>query len=144
MTLGRIGGIYAALWAGNDLADHWIQTDHQATTKAEPGRKGQVACAAHVATLTATQALALGLVCAATGERLNPRRVAAGFTLSAVTHYWADRRTPLARLATKTRKGAFVNLGDPKAAPTGTGAYALDQALHHTAAFIAATIIGGN
>lgn len=140
MTFRDIGTVYAALWAGSDLADHWIQTEHQATTKHKPGPAGQRACAAHVATLTATQALTLAGLCATTGHRLNPRRVALALALNATTHYVADRRTPLARLATKVRREGFYKLGDGYAAPTGTGAYALDQSFHHPITLIAAAI----
>lgn len=54
-------------------------------------------------------------------------RVAAALSISAVTHYAADRREPLKRLAQATGKG---NFWDP--APPLGGAYALDQALNVT------------
>jgi hypothetical protein len=59
--------------------------------------------------------------------------------VSAISHYVADRRTPLRRLAglldRPTGKPAFWSLGLPRPGrddnPTlGTGAYALDQSWH--------------
>jgi hypothetical protein len=139
-ALGRVGGTYAALYAAHSVADHWIQTHHQAITKGQLDRDGQLACAKHVATLTATQAITLGLTVAATGERLNPRRVALGLAVNGLSHYWADRRYTLKALAEKVGKGEFAAFGDPVAAPCGSGAYALDQSWHHAWLLIAALI----
>ncbi|MFG2903946.1 hypothetical protein ACGF13_02585 [Kitasatospora sp. NPDC048286] len=128
--------------AAGDVADHWIQTDHQATTKGHHDHNGQSsaagrrACAAHVATYTATQAAALLAGSRLLGVRLRPGPVAAALALSAVTHYIADRREPLRRLADATGKGAFVRLTDHGM----NGAYTLDQAWHHAAETVAAII----
>ncbi|MEU8511618.1 hypothetical protein AB0C76_08535 [Kitasatospora sp. NPDC048722] len=62
--------------------------------------------------------------------------MAAALALSAVTHYIADRREPLRRLADATGKGRFVRLADHGM----NGAYALDQAWHHAAETVAALI----
>lgn len=126
---------FAALYAAHQVADHWIQTPHQANTKGTPGWRGRRACAAHVATYTLAQAGALAAVCAVTGERPRPARVAAALALSAATHYVADRRTPLRRMAEATGHGEFFTLGAPRAGrddnpSLGTGAYAMDQSWH--------------
>lgn len=148
MSLGRLGGVYALLHAGHEVADHWLQTADQVKHKGDEDSVGRFACARHVAGLTATQAVFLALGCAATGERLNARRVAVGLAFNAVTHYAADRRDHglLPKLAEKLAfmgKDGFYRFGDPEAAPCGTGAYALDQAFHIGALAITAAIITG-
>lgn len=150
MSLGRLGGVYALLHAGHAVGDHWTQTNPQAQRKGDEGPEGRKACAAHVATLTATQVVFLAGGALAAGERLSPRRVALGLAVNAVSHYAADRRGYgiLPKLAGKlawTGKKEFYELGDGKAAPCGTGAYALDQAWHvGWLAFTAAIIAGGH
>lgn len=48
-----------ALLVAHTVADHWIQTDHQATNKGRAGWPGRAACLAHVAGYTAVTALAV-------------------------------------------------------------------------------------
>ncbi len=134
---------YALLRAAADVADHWIQTDHQAANKGQHDHNegqssaaGRRACAAHVATYTATQGAALLFGSRALGVRLRPGPVAAALALSAVTHYIADRREPLRRLADATGKSRFVRLADHGM----NGAYCLDQAWHHAFETAAAVI----
>src|SRR3982750_3873607 len=88
-------GVFAALFVAHQVADHWIQTQHQADCKGRPGWPGRIACAAHVASYTATAMVALAASRLALGIPLNPWRVLVGLLVSAVTHYIADRRTPL-------------------------------------------------
>ncbi|MFJ3221466.1 hypothetical protein ACIPLC_36805 [Kitasatospora sp. NPDC086801] len=114
--------VYALLRASATLADHWIQTDHQAATKGRPTPAGRRACAAHVAAYTATQAATLLLGTHALGIRPKPRRLLAALALSATTHYLADRREPLRRAADFTRRGDFVRLAEHGM----NGAYLLD------------------
>jgi hypothetical protein len=69
----------------------------------------------------------------------------AGQLVSAVTHYWADRRTTLARLADALGKGGYYRLGAPRPGrddnlSLGTGAYALDQSWHWLWLGVAATV----
>ena len=130
----RFAASYALLRAAADVEDHWVQTDHQAATKGQhdhnPGQTsaaGRRTCAAHVATYTATQAAALLAGSRILGIRPRPGRVAAALALSAVTHYVADRREPLRRLADATGSRDFVRLADHGM----NGAYCLDQAWHH-------------
>jgi hypothetical protein len=141
--VARFAACYALLRSAADVADHWIQTDHQAATKGQHDHTegqstaaGRRACAAHVATYTATQAAALLGGGALLGMRLRPGRVAAALALSAVTHYVADRRDPLRRLADATGKSRFVRLADHGV----NGAYALDQAWHHCFETLAAAL----
>ncbi|MFF0389361.1 hypothetical protein ACFYS8_11785 [Kitasatospora sp. NPDC004615] len=140
----RFAASYALLRAAADVADHWVQTDHQAGTKGQHDHNGgqssaagRAACAAHVATYTATQALVLLAGSRLLGFRLRPGRVAVALALSAVTHYVADRREPLRRLADATGSGPFYRLTDHGM----NGAYALDQAFHHAFETAAALIV---
>ena len=147
-AIGRLGGVYALLHAGHDVGDHWVQTNDQAMYKGDYGLAGHRACAAHVATLTATQAAFLTAGALAAGERLSPRRVALGLAVNAVSHYAADRRAhgvlpPLARALWRYGKADFLAAGDGRAAPCGTGSYALDQAWHAGWLAVAAAIIAG-
>lgn len=148
MSLGRLGGVTALLLAGHEAGDMWIQTDDQAEDKGAPGWKGRLACARHVATLTATQAVFLAFGATASGEKLNPRRVALGLAFNAATHYAADRREhgllpKLARKLSWIGKDKFLAVGDGKAAPCGTAAYGLDKAFHIAVLPLAAAIITG-
>ncbi|MFI5836904.1 DUF3307 domain-containing protein [Micromonospora sp. NPDC051300] len=135
--------VFAALYVAHQVADHWVQTQWQADTKGQPGWLGRLACAAHVATYTLTAAVALTTVVLATGLRLDPWGVAVGLAVSAVSHYIADRRTPLRRLAAALGAARFYRLGQPRPGhddnpSLGTGAYALDQSWHYAFLFIAA------
>lgn len=138
----RFASAYALLRMAADLGDHWIQSDHQAVTKGQHDENdgqsswtGRIACTAHVATYTATQAAVLYAGSRALGLRLKPSRVAAALALSAATHWWADRRIHLKALADATGKERFYALGGPLG-----GAYALDQAFHHAVETVAAVI----
>lgn len=146
MSLAALGGVYALLRAGHDIGDYWIQTNDQAKLKGEAGERGQRACAAHVASLIATQAVFVAAGCLVTGQRLKPSRVALGLTFNAITHYAIDRREhgvlpKLVDRFPKLGKRAFYELGDYKVAPCGTGAHALDQTCHHGSDIIAAAVM---
>ncbi|MDG4788081.1 DUF3307 domain-containing protein [Micromonospora sp. WMMD1102] len=138
--------VFAALYAAHQVADHWVQTQHQADHKGRPGWPGRAACAAHVATYTLTAVVALALLAAVTGWRPDPGALLTGLAVSAVTHYIADRRSPLFRLALVLGSGQFWTLGAPRPdrddnPSLGTGAYALDQSWHVGWLFVAALII---
>ncbi len=137
---------FVALYAAHQVADHWTQTEHQACTKGQPGWTGRLACAGHVATYTLTSLAALIAAAAVLDLPLHPGKVAAALTVSAATHYFADRRTPLRRLAQLSGHADFWQLGAPRPGhddnPTlGTGAYAMDQSWHIAWLFVAARII---
>lgn len=148
---------FVALFVAHQVADHWVQTSHQAGHKGLPGWEGRVACAAHVASYTLCTTLAVVAVWLLLDLPLTLPGVALGQLVSAVTHYWADRRTTLAALAARLGLGGFYRLGTPRPVrvavvdehghaahdaddtpvtvpadtPTlGTGAYALDQSWH--------------
>jgi uncharacterized MAPEG superfamily protein len=142
---------FVALYAAHEVADHWVQTHHQSMAKGLPGWRGRAACARHVASYTVTQVLALLATAAVTGARSSLLAVAAGVALSALSHYWADRKTTLAALAGCLRrfgKDGFYRLGMPRPGhddnpSLGTGAYALDQSFHVLFLFAAALVIAG-
>lgn len=137
---------YALLRAAAAIGDMWVQTDtcarikgatdtnpvidHDEETGAEIAvhgtREGQLACLHHCATYTATQAAALLVGSRVLGLRLKPGRVAAALAVSFATHYVADRRRPMARLAEATGKKAFYDRLSPVC-----GQFELDQAWHH-------------
>lgn len=137
--------VFAALWVGHQVGDHWVQTERQAATKMAPGWGGRRACAAHVVTLTVTKAACLGLVVAVLGVRVSGALVATGLALDAASHYWADRRVTLRKLASEAGHSQFWRLGQPREGHDdnpvlGTGAYALDQSWHAGWLFLAALI----
>jgi len=146
VSLARLGGVFALLHGGHAAGDYWVQTGTCAAAKGGDGWEGRKACAIHVTTLTATQALVLAAGAWVVGERLPARSVAVGLAVNAVSHYFADRRTPLRRLAERLGKGEFYHFGkDHDHAPClGNGAYALDQAWHIAWLTVAAAIIAGN
>lgn len=135
-ALLTFAGVLGALHAAHHVGDHWVQTDRQAATKGEPGRAGQLACAAHVATYTAVAGVALMILVWRLGLELSGPATTVGLSVSAITHYVADRREPLRRLAATLRLG-FYNVR------TGgiNGAYLLDQSWHTGWLFVSAVII---
>lgn len=132
------------LTAAGAVGDFWVQNDTCAQTKgaydddetAHGTAAGRRACAHHVATYTATQALALVAGNKALNLGLRPSRLAAALALSAATHYVADRRRPLRQLADALGKGDFyrVNAGGMN------GAFHLDQAWHRGWEAVAAVV----
>lgn len=138
----RIALVLAAWKTAHNYADHIGQDSGDAGTKDKPGAEGRAACARHVVNMTATKLCALAVAGAVTGIRLSPKRVAVAMALDAASHYVIDRRTPLRKLAEALGKSEFYELGDPDAAPSGTGAYAMDQAVHDLALFLAALYAG--
>ncbi|MFE9341321.1 transcriptional regulator [Streptomyces sp. NPDC007063] len=145
--------VYVALYIGHSLGDHWVQSSCQAASKGQPGWSGRLACARHILSLTTTKGAVLAPVVLMLDLPLTLVGLVAGLFLDAASHYWADRRTTLARLAGRCGKAEFYSLGtaDHPAAPTtaagkpaahlGTGAYALDQSWHILWLGIAALII---
>jgi hypothetical protein len=135
-AVATVAAASAALGAAHTVADHWIQTQRQADRKGLPGWPGRLACAAHVATYTATALVALLALAWRTGLTLSPAHVAAGLAVSAVSHYVADRRAPLRWAADRLGK-------NPAWLERGGGLYAMDQSWHIGWLFVAALIIGG-
>lgn len=135
----------AALYAAHGVGDHWIQTDHQAGRKGDPGVAGALACAGHVAGYTAATTAAVVAVTRATGTRVPLRALLAGQMVIAASHYVMDRRPWGRAIMRRAGKGRFAELGTPREGrddnPTlGTGAYALDQSWHLGWAAVAALV----
>lgn len=120
-----------ALLFAHHLGDYWIQTHHQAMTKGQPGPAGVRACLGHVATYTFTTAAFGSAVWVWLELDITLAGFVAGQVVSAVTHYWADRRHTLAGLARRLGKSDFYDNG---------GAAHLDQSWHWTWLFIAAVL----
>lgn len=130
--------VFIALYIAHSVGDHWVQTSCQAATKGLPGWTGRLACGRHVLGLTLTKGVLLVPVALVLGLRLSVLGLVAGLGIDLATHYWADRRTTLARLADRCGKAEFYSLGTgthpahpvteegQPAATLGTGAYALD------------------
>lgn len=137
--------VAVTLTAGHYVGDYWVQTGGQAAGKGGPGWAGRRACAAHVATYTLTLAAFLAAAWWRLSLPLAPASVAAGLAVSAVSHYAADRRRPLERLAgwlgrtVVPGKLGFYRSGDGLA----SGAAHLDQAWHLAWLFAAALVIAG-
>ncbi|WP_019808219.1 DUF3307 domain-containing protein [Saccharomonospora halophila] len=137
--------VLPSLLVAHQVADHWVQTSHQSARKGRAGWVGRWNCAKHVASYTVVTAVAVGVVWAVLGLSITPAGFVAGQAVSAVTHYWADRRTTLARLAALLRLEGFYRLGAPRPGrddnpSLGTGAYQLDQSWHWAWLFAAALV----
>lgn len=143
----RFGVAYAVLTAAHEIGDYLVQRDADAVAKGRHGTDGIAACSRHVASYTATQALALYAADRHLGLGLNARRAAAGLALSAVTHYAADRcaghwadDTASAPLLVRAMHAAGKTTWltrDPGAGPL------LDQAWHKGWIALAAAVAAG-
>jgi hypothetical protein len=145
MDAATFASVGFGLLVAHNVADHWVQTSHQAGMKGLPGWAGRKACAAHVATYTVTTAVTVVLLWSVLDLAISPLGFIVGQLTSAVTHYWADRRFTLAALCDRTGKTSFYRLGMPRDdhddnPSLGTGAYALDQSWHWAWLFVAALI----
>jgi hypothetical protein len=129
--------VAVTLYAAHQAGDYWIQTSTQAARKGLAGCPGRSACATHVATYTLTLGVFLALAAAWLRLPLSAPWTLAGLGVSAVTHYFADRRKPLERFAAAAGKRPFWDAGEGLA----TGAALLDQAWHWTWLFVSALII---
>ena len=133
--IGTFAGVAVGLLISHEFADHWVQTEHQSATKGRHDNTGRLACARHVASYTAVTAVTVLVLWGAFRLDITWPGFVTGQLLSAVTHYWADRRFTLARLAVLAGHAPFYALGAPRDGrddnpSLGTGAYALDQSWH--------------
>jgi hypothetical protein len=113
-TVATASLIGFGLLIAHTVADHWAQTTGQIHDKDLPGAKGRWACAAHVASYTALlTAVVVGLQ-VLFDLPLHWYGILAGQAISAGTHYWADRRSTLTRLAEILGKGELYRLGQPR------------------------------
>ena len=131
--------VAVTIYAAHQCGDYWVQTSGQAARKGLPGWEGRLACAEHVGTYTASLIAFLWIAQAWTGMLSDMRWAVAGLALSAVTHYFSDRRKPLAWVAARLGKRGFYEAGTGLA----TGAGLLDQAWHWGWLFASALVISG-
>lgn len=108
--------VLPGLMVAHHVADHVVQTHHQATRKHLPGWSGRLACARHVATYTLTTAATVALLWWLFALPITPLGFVLGQVVSAVTHYVADRRAPLEWLVNRwplrqMGKAEFYRLG---------------------------------
>jgi hypothetical protein len=146
MHAATFAAVFAALFVAHSVGDHWVQTSAQSAAKGRPGWAGRLAGARHVATLTLTKVVVLLPAAALLGLHLAWPGVVIGLGVDAVSHWWADRRTTLARLAAAIGQSGFYRLGAPRPGhddnpSLGTGAYALDQSWHYLWLLVAALVI---
>jgi Protein of unknown function (DUF3307) len=140
VTAGTFAAVFAALLAGHQIGDYWVQTNGQAMGKSLPGWAGRFACAGHVVSYTVALTVTLCVAWWWLRLPLSLAGVYVGLAVSAVTHYFADRRKPLERVARLIPgKIGFYRAGDGLA----TGAALLDQAWHYCWLFVAALVISG-
>lgn len=125
---------FAALYAAHQVADHWIQTQHQATHKDADGWAGRINCAAHVATYTLVAVVALTAVSLTLDLPFAVGQTMAGLTVSGVSHFIIDRRASLRWLAGRLGKDAGW-------LEHGGGLYALDQSAHVGFLFVASLLV---
>jgi hypothetical protein len=131
---GDFAAVAVAYLAGHYAGDYWAQTQWQALTKGKDGREGRLACAAHVAVYTVVLAAFLALTAGKLGMDVTVWRAVLGLGVSAATHYAADRREPLRKLAVLLGKGEWWDSG---------GAPLLDQSWHLGWLFGAALLTAG-
>ncbi|MEV6755798.1 transcriptional regulator [Streptomyces sp. NPDC051214] len=146
MAAAVFAAVFVALYVAHSVGDHWVQTSCQSAHKGRPGWVGRLAGARHVSTLTATKLALLLPVLWLLNLSVTVPGLVIGLGIDAVTHWWADRRSTLARLADRLGLGGFYRLGTPRPdrddnPHIGTGAYALDQSFHHLWLFVAALVI---
>lgn len=146
MDASAFATVFVALYVAHSVGDHWVQTSAQSAAKGCPGWPGRLADARHVASLTVTKLVVLLPVVWLLDVHLSVPGLLLGLGVDAVTHWWADRRSTLARLAEALGLGGFYRLGAPRPGcddnpSLGSGAYALDQSFHHLWLLVAALIV---
>ncbi|MFF5082503.1 DUF3307 domain-containing protein [Actinoplanes sp. NPDC000266] len=126
----------ATLIAAHQLADHIIQTDTDASTKAAPGWHGWRHLLVHIGTYHLTALVMLVITAVALDISLSVSGIIAGLSFSAVTHAFLDRRWPIRWILNHTGSAAFADRQTPIC-----GMYLADQALHYFCLWIAAILI---
>jgi hypothetical protein len=131
MLSGDFAAYAVTLFVAHAVADYWIQTHRQAMTKGERRPEGVRACLGHVATYTAATMLFGAWSWWHLDLDIGIGGFVAGQLVSAISHYWADRRYTLAWLAKRLGKEGYYNSG---------GAAALDQSWHLLWIWVAAQV----
>lgn len=134
-TLAAFAGVWAVRWAAHDIGDLWAQTHHQALTKGAAGRAGAWSCLKHVLTYEATAAVFFAFAAVFVDFGIDPIAFAAGVVVSGVSHFVADRRSPLRRIAQACNSGDLYQLEQGV-----HGAFQLDRSWHKAWIFAAALV----
>jgi Protein of unknown function (DUF3307) len=125
--------VFVLLYVAHLLADYVLQTDAQASLKADRTRAGWWANLTHAATHVIVCAVALGVgAFALDGLDLPAGRTVAAVAWVGVTHAFIDRRWPIAWWMDHTGSADFRTRG---------GAAHVDQAAHVVALAVAALVI---
>lgn len=129
-------GLYAAvgftLFAGHYLGDYASQTDRQAAGKTAAGWSGRRALTAHIVSYHLTVAVILTVTAAVLSLPLTVAGIAAGATVSTVTHTALDRGPTLRWIMRRSGAAQFADL-ELRTTTGGSwypGRHAVDQALH--------------
>lgn len=120
-TAGTFAAVAVALYAGHHVGDYWVQTDHQAKHKGDPGADGAWQCFLHVWAYVGTQAAVLAIAGYALGLKLSVLGFLTALAVSGVTHYVADRREQGLMFWLARRlpgKADFLQLGKPRSSLT--------------------------
>ncbi len=140
-------GLYAAvgftLFAGHYLGDYASQTDRQASGKSVAGWSGRRALAAHIVGYHLTVALVLTTTATVLSLPLTVAGIAAGATVSTVTHTALDRGPTLRWIMRRSGAAQFADLElrTTTGAPWYPGRHAVDQALHLGSLWLATLLI---
>lgn len=138
-TAATFAAVFAALSAAHAVGDHWSQQHEDAQRKGLPGWEGRWACLRHVLSYLATAVAALVLTGLYIGLELDLVATAAGLAVSGISHYVADRREPLRRIADALGKREFYQVNSNGIC----GSYLLDQSWHIGFTLWAALIAAG-
>lgn len=112
---GDFADIAITLYVAHHVGDYWIQRDQDAQHKGDPGWDGRLHCLSHVVTYVATQTAMLLVMEMVLRLHHSPLGSTVGLAVSGVTHYIADRREPLKRIASWIPgRARFIELGTPR------------------------------
>ncbi|MFC7547170.1 DUF3307 domain-containing protein [Plantactinospora sp. GCM10030261] len=128
--------ITAVLIPAHHLADHIVQTDSDASHKADPGWDGWRHLLAHVTTYHLTVAVMLTITITLLDLPVTAVGLTAGLGFSAVTHALLDRRWTVRLILRHTGSADFAERQTPIC-----GMYLADQSLHHTCLWASALLI---
>lgn len=116
--LALFGALSVALYAGHWVGDYWVQTDVQAREKGAQGPLGVAHCVAHVGSYVLTQIACVWIMVLVLvpGFGVAWWQTLAGFGVSGVTHYLADRREHglMIWLARRLCLARLLELGVPR------------------------------
>ncbi|AEB47417.1 DUF3307 domain-containing protein [Micromonospora maris] len=128
--------VTAVLIPAHQFADHIVQTDSDASHKADPGWTGWRHLLIHVATYHLTIAAMLAATLALLDLPVSALGLTAGMAFSAITHALLDRRWPVRLILRLTGSAAFADRQTPVC-----GMYLADQSLHYACLWISALLI---